>query len=258
MERLLQLIAAALALSTLPGCVGGEKSGQSGSEFTPGDDHDQGDSWSNNSRDELCPCEYLQGVAPLRGTVISWYAGLLEVEVDEVLLDPAPSDAPAIGARVIGMFDGALPCHRGLYLPEVGDSVLAFMVPDPFAKPWCCETAACGPQCEGGGPESVDSCLAECQRPAAERCIAEFEDVEITGQLEVTPFDPERLQLATAGDASLSIDRSDLGLLHEGGGACSAALGEVRENLKDDVDPPGTRMAPQWRASCPGLSEPDP
>lgn len=261
MSRLETLPKATLALLVVisAGCLEATNAGQSGSEFTPSPDEGFDTATGQSANADLCPCEYLKGVPPLLGTVVSWYSGLLEIEVEEVLRDPAPPDAPEIGTRVIGMFDGALPCYRGLYLPTVGDRVIAFLVPDSSAKPWCCRTAACGPDCEAeADPNSIDTCLAECQGPAGEACAAEFEDVDVTGYLRATPLDADSLELARAGDVSFSVDRDDLELIFEGGDACNVAVSEVRDVLGEVSDPPGTRTPPQWRASCPGLSEPDP
>lgn len=210
------------------------------------------------SRDDLCPCEHLQGVPPLVGTVVSWYSGLLEIQVEEVLRNPAPADAPKVGERVLGMFDGELPCFRGLYLPEIGDHVIAFLVPDSSARPWCCQVAACEPQCEtqtDGGVDLDDSCLAECQRPASEACDLEFADVEVKGYMKATPFEGDSFDLARAGDTPFSATRDDLELIFEGGGACQASLGDVRDVLKGKEDAPDAIQPPQWRRSCPGLTE---
>ena len=56
----------------------------------PPDDegHDDGVGQTSEGSIERCPCEYLQGIPPLSGTVLSWYSAILEIEVEEVL--PVP------------------------------------------------------------------------------------------------------------------------------------------------------------------------
>jgi hypothetical protein len=187
--------------------------------------------------------------------VISWYAGLLEIEVDGVLLEATPADPLSVGTRVLGAFDGALPCYRGVYLPKAGDRVIAFLVPDSEAKPWCCQLAACEVQC-AEDPIAEDTCLAECQSQATEACAAEFEGVKITGYLRATPFDPDSVELAHAGEVSFSVNHDDLALIFEGDDVCDTELGEVRDVLGSVADDPSALQPPQWRESCPELSEP--
>ncbi|MDD9933045.1 MAG: hypothetical protein OXT09_05550 [Myxococcales bacterium] len=256
-----------LALLVPAACIDTPSTGQSGSEFTPpagdldGDDDDQGVGLDNTgSRDAPCPCGLTSDTPPVRGTVLSWHSGLLEIEVAEVLGDaPAAQDAPEVGSTMLGMFDGGLPCWRGLYLPEPGDEVVAFLVLEDGAKPWCCETAACGPMCEGdGAADGVDSCLAACQEPARDVCDAEFADVEVRGWLKAAPLEGDGFELARAGDTSFRAELGDLPAFSADLDSCIEQVGEVRDVLADVEDPPGTPQPPRWRDSCPGLSESDP
>jgi hypothetical protein len=225
-----------LGLLLAGACVGGQSGNEGAAEdgssdedpgITTPDDGGDGDGsdgpGAGNSAcgDAVCsgdaarpdprPCGQYTGRWALRGVVASVQGGLVELQVHEVLdgrgcVDPDAEPVfgqPAIGERVGGAWNGALPCGGVCADVTPGDEVVAFYQrgnQDGLGCPdyQACSDERCGdPPGEGDEGEdfldsaaSWDLCDMECLEDTREACAQREAQARLEGSIALAPWQP--------------------------------------------------------------------